>query len=380
MSPSSSPAALLGAVGEDAHIDDQLYLRARLVELCFDRAFDAKAAGVWHAPSTLPLLGGRPRGRALSLATHWRAMVAAAVREDRMLHIHLLGSGDETVELSLDDDRADADAPPEAVSIATVLRTLARRGHLRCGIDILRATDLPAGVGLDVHASVRAATARAVAGLSDARSGSGPAAAELVAALDEAWGRPADHLACVTAAEGFVALARAGAVCSGQGDQLPTVRFDPARHGFRLVLVTLRTAPGSPAPEEWERPEAEDVLAEEGFRLLAGQDGDVSAGQLGTRIGALLDAAHAAGVRGREPVATDRVVAAARAAGALGARALSSRAMLAAVATTDLGTVRRAILAACALQPETSLGARFLTTAGVAGAGQGSGAGAGIGR
>jgi hypothetical protein len=146
------------------------------------------------------------------------------------------------------------------------------------------------------------------------------------------------------------------------------------------MLVTLRTAPRSGAPTEWEAPEAEDALAEEGFRLLAARSGDAPAGQLGARLGALLDASHAAGLRGREPVATDRIVDGARAAGALGARALSSRAMLAAVATADLKTVRRAILAGCAEQPESSLGARFLTTAGVAGAGQGSGAVEGIDR
>ena len=380
MSPASSPAALLGAVGEDAHVDDQLNLRARLVELCFDRTFDRKPAGVWHAPNTLPLLGGRLQGPSLSLATHWRAMVAASVRQDRTLRIHLLGSGDETVELSLDDDRADADAPAEAISIATVLRTLARRGHLRCGIDMLRATDLPAGVGLDVDASVRAATARAVAGLSGARSGWGTAAAELVAALDEAWGRPADHLVCLTATEGFVALTFSGATGEGQADELSQVRLDPARHRFRLMLVTLRTAPRSPAPMEWEPPEAEDILAEEAFRLLAARGGEPAAGQLAARLGALLDASHAAGLSGREPVATDPIVTAACAAGALGARALSSRAMLAAVATTDVERVRRAILAACAEQPGTSLGARFLTTAGVAGAGRGSGAIDGVGQ
>jgi hypothetical protein len=376
VTPASSPAALLGAVGDHAHIDDQLYLRARLVELCFERAFDAKAAGVWHAPSTLRLLGGRSQGPSLSLATHWRAMVAASAREDRTVRIHLLGSGDETVELSLDDERTDGDAPREAVSIARVLRALARRGHLRGGIDMLRATDLPAGVGLDVDASVRAATARAVCGLSGAGSRSGTGAAELAAALDEAWGRPADHLLCMTGAEGFVALSRPGPAGERRLDQLPCVRFDPARHRFRLTLVTLRTAPGSPAPTGWEPPEAEDTLAEECFRLLAGQAGDAPEAQLGACVGALLDAAHAAGLSGRERVAVDLIVTAARdaGAGALGARALSSRAMVAAVATTDLGTVRRAILAACAEQPGTSLGARFLTTAGAAGAGQGAGA------
>jgi hypothetical protein len=380
VSPTASPAALLGAVGDDAHVDDQLYLRARLVELCFNRAFDAEASGVWHAPSPLLLLGGRLQGSSLSLATHWRAMVAARARKDRVLRIHLLGSGDETVELSLDDDGADVDAPTEAVSIATVLRTLAGRGRLGGGIDLLRATDLPTGVGLSVEASVRAATARAVTGLSGAGSGWETAPTEQAAALDEACGRSADHLVCVTAGEGFVALARRGAAGEGQVDELHQVRFDPVRHGFRLMLVTLRVPPRAPAPTVWEPGEAEDALAEEGFRLLAAPGGEVPVGRLARPIGALLDASHAAGLNGRVPVATDRIVTAARAAGALGARALSSRAILAAVATTDLGTVRHAILAACTERPETSLGARFLTTAGVAGAGQGAGAIEGIER
>lgn len=374
MSPPASPAALVGAIGDDAHLDDQRYLRSRLVALCFNRAFDAEAAGVWHAPSTLLLLGGRLGGPSLSLATHWRAMVAASARDDRTLRIQLLGSGDATAELSLDDDADDGDAPQEAVTIATVLRTLARRGHLDRGLDMLRATDLPPGVGLDVDASVRAATARAVSGLHGARSGSPITAAELAAALDEACGPAADHRVCVTAAEGSVALARPAVAGSDQVDQLPQVGFDPARHGFRLMLVTLRTAPASPAPTVWEPAAAEDALAEEGFQLLTASTGDVPTGDLAARVGALLDAAHAAGRGMREPVVTDRIVAAARAAGALGARALSSRAMLAAAATTQLDAVRRAILAACAEQSETSLGARFLTTAGVAGAGQGAGA------
>ncbi|MGH9127368.1 MAG: hypothetical protein ACRDZ8_22015 [Acidimicrobiales bacterium] len=370
MSPAPSPPAMLGAVGPDAHIDDQRYLRARLVALCFNRAFDADTASVWHAPSTLVLLGGRRQGPSLSLATHWRAMVAARAREDRALRIHLLGSGDETTDLTLDDEGTDADAPKEAASIAAVVRTLARRGHLDCGLDLLRVTDVPTGVGLGVDASVRAAVAWAVSGLS-ARSGSGPALspAELVTALDEASGSAADHQVCVSTAEGYVALARPGAL--GEGS-LHEVRLDAAHHGFRLVLVTLRVPPGSPAPTVWEPAVTEDALAEEGFGLFASSEVESPVTDLPQRVGSLLDASHAAAIRQRAPVVTDRFVIAARAAGALGARAVSSRAMLAAVATTQVATVRRAVLAACGEQPETHLGARFLTTAGVAGAGQGA--------
>ena len=371
MSPAPTPAAMLGAVRADAHVDDQLYLRARLVDLCFNRAFDADAVGVWHAPSALLLLGGRAGGPSLSLATHWRAMVAARARKDRTLRVHLLGSGDETTDLSLDDDGADADAPKEVASIAGVVRTLARRGHVACGFDLLRATDLPTGVGLGVDASVRAAAARAVSALSAARLRSAPAPAELASALDEAWGSAADHQVCLSAAEGFAALARPDEPGDGS---LPQVRLDPARHGFRLMLVTLRVAPGSPDPTAWEPVAAEDALAGEGFRLLASTNSGSPAGDVPERLGALLDASHAAALGQREPVGTDRIVTAARAAGALGARTLSSRAMLAAVATTDLGALRQAVLAACAEHPETALGARFLTTAGVAGAGQGAGA------
>lgn len=370
MRSASTPAAMLGAVGDAAHIDDQLFLRARLVDLCFNRAFDADAAGVWNAPSTLPVLGGRPHGPSLSLTTHWRAMVAARVRQDRTVRVHLLGSGEATAELSLDDPSGDVDAPEEAVSIATIVRTLARRGRLDCGIDVLRATDVPSGVGLGVDASVRAATARAVNGLSAPGSGPGAAPAELAAALDEACGAVADHQVCVTTAEGFAALARPGPAGVGS---LRHVRFDPARHGFRLMLVTLRVAARSPEPTVWAPTEAEDGLAEEGFRLLASPDGDPRAGNLPERLGELLDASHAGAVPQRDPLVIDGIVSAARAAGAFGVRALSSRAMVAAVATTDLATVRRAALAACAETPETRRGARFLTTAGVAGAGQGAG-------
>ncbi|HLJ08117.1 MAG TPA: hypothetical protein VKX24_06240 [Acidimicrobiia bacterium] len=371
MSLLPTPTALLGAVGDDAHIDDQLYLRARLVDLCFNRAFDSDAAGVWHAPGPLLILGGRAQGPSLSLATHWRAMVAARPREDRTVHIHLLGSGDETAVLGLDDPAADGEAPAEAVALATIVRTLARRGHPVGGVDLLRATDVPTGVGLGIDAAVRAATARAVCGLAGARSGS----VELVAALDEACGDDADHQVCLTAPEGYAALARPGPSGSGVTPQRPPpcVRFDPAQHGFRLMLVTLRVAPGTPPPTAWEASDAEDAIAAEGFRLLTAGGGHPGAGTLPAQLGALLDRSHAATSAQREPAATDRVVDAAREAGALGARALSPRAVLAAVRTPDLATVRSAVLAACAGAAETSLGARFLTTAGLAGAGQGAG-------
>ncbi|HWD09592.1 MAG TPA: hypothetical protein VHA57_10900 [Actinomycetota bacterium] len=390
---------MTGAVGSAAHVDDQLQLRARLVDLCFNRAFDADPAGVWHAPSPLLLLGGRPHGPSLSLATHWRAMVAARAREDRELHIHLLGSGDETAALSLDDEEADGAAPRETVAIARVVRALARRTQHPCGIDLLRATDVPTGVGLGVDAAVRAATARAVSGLWGAQSGSGFVTSELAAALDEACGELADHQLCLATPEGFAALARPGPPGAGRG--VPGVRVDPARHGFRLMLVTLRVAPGSPPPPRWDPPEAEDELATEGFQLLTGpaavpagghpghpghpeqpeqpeQPGyagyaGYAAGELPVRLGALLDAAQAASLARRRPVVTDRIVTAAREAGAFGARALSSRAVLAVVATPELGVVREAVLAACSASHETSLGARFLTTAGLTGAGQGAG-------
>lgn len=388
MSAAPSPATLLGDAG-DTPINDQLYLRARLVDLCFSRVYDGNASGVWHAPCTLPLLGGRTGGPTLSLTTHWRAMVGATVREDRTLRIHLLGSGDETVDLSLDDEGADAGAPSEAVAIATVLRTLARRGHLDRGVDLLRATDVPTGVGLGVDAAVLAAVARAVGGLSSMKTGAGPGPAELADALDEASGPAADHRICLSAPEGFAALAgsdssspsssRSDSGSSTDG-RLRQVRFDPAQHGFRLVLVTLRVAPRSPVPTVREPAEAEDALAEAAFDLLAlATPADPAASParaqpagLPERLGALLDASHAAGLAGlggREPALTDGIVTAARAAGAWGARTLSSRAVLAAVPTATLGTTRQAILAACAERPEAALGARFLTTAGVAGAG-----------
>jgi hypothetical protein len=360
-----------------APAEDQVTLRARLVELFFKRCYDRDPAGVWYVGGQLCLLGEPGPGPSVYLATQWRSMVAGARRDDGRLRLHVLGVPNPTAELPLDGAGDDGDLAEEGRTMVRIARTLHRRGQLPGGADLLRANDVPEGVGIAIDPALRVATARALAGI----WGGELSREALLAALEEACGPDAAQAAAAVAREGYAVLSvvPAGGGAPGAGGAgarrpvLPPVRFDPARHSLRVVVMSLRSgAPrprDEPPPGTWPSsgypaagstwPTASDrAAAAEAYRLLADPPGD-----LGARLGALLDAAQAAVLRRREPVEADALVTTARAAGALGARTLSPRAALAVVPTARLTGLRQAVIRSCT--ERSCPRARFLTGAGL---------------
>jgi hypothetical protein len=374
-----------------APAEDQVTLRARLVELFFKRCYDRDPAGVWYVGGQLCLLGEPGPGPSVYLATQWRSMVAGARRDDGRLRLHVLGVPNPTAELPLDGAGDESDLAEEGRTMVRIARALHRRGQLPGGADLLRANDVPEGVGIAIDPALRVATARALAGI----WGGELSPEALLAVLDEACGPDAAQAAATVAREGYAVLAGvpagngAGGGTPGAGrvggrrPVLPPVRFDPARHSLRVVVMSLRSgasgptgetppgtwpspgdpagpwpAPGEPAAGSTWPSGGDPVAAAETYRLLADPPGD-----LGTRLGGLLDAAQAASLRRREPVEADALVTTARAAGALGARTLSPRAALAVVPTYRLTGLRQAVIRSCA--ERGGPGVRFLTGAGL---------------
>ena len=334
-------------------IEDALGLRVRLVDLLFKRAFATPPAGVWHAPSPILLLGGRPGGPALTATTHWRAMVGIRPRQDRALRMLVIEHPEEPLDLSVADLDSPA-LPPAAALVGRVARAMRRQGLWKGGAELVTYEDAPDGVGLAMAPAMRAAVARALVAL----SGADIPPAALIAALDEAGGRTPLHAACLLGREGHTALVPAGSGAD-PGTALQ-VRFNPARAGVRLVVISLRASAQAPPAGHGERPVSEDAQAGEAFGLLRQAPSEAGPG-----LGALLSAAHAAACAGREPVEADASVAVAMEAGALGARTITPDAAVAVVPTALVTAVRAAVVRSC--RDRTGIRPRFLTTACLAG-------------
>ena len=351
IAPVSQPAAATAAPPAD---EDALDLHLRLVGLFFNRAFGDDPTAVWHAPAPLVLLGGG-EGPSLTLATHWRVMVAARARTDTALHLYLLERPEEPVSFEADGPEAEG-LPDTARAVDRVARQLRSGGHARPGADLLTYADLPAGVGLAIAPALDAALARALVGVSGevvatdellrCLAGPGPVAGLYPASL---LGRPGEAML----------------VTPGANRAPSVVGFEPPAAQLRVVVISLRasteprTAPHEPAAPYDPEP-ADGTRAEEGFALLQGPERAAA----GTGLGQLLTASHRQSQRSREPAEADQVVDLARAAGAFGARATSPTSALAIVPTGAVRQVRAAVTDFFVARGDAA--PRFLTTAGFA--------------
>ena len=132
----------------------------------FRDRFDREADGLWFGPGRVNLIGEHTDyndGFVFPFAINRRAVVALAVRDDRMLRV-ASSFTDEIVQISLDD------LTPEAVSgwsayplgVAWALGDKGADLSVVTGFDIYIDSDVPIGAGLSSSAAIECATAVAL--------------------------------------------------------------------------------------------------------------------------------------------------------------------------------------------------------------------------
>jgi galactokinase len=132
----------------------------------FRARFDREADGLWFGPGRVNLIGEHTDyndGFVFPFAINRRAVVALAVRDDRMLRV-ASSFTDEIVQISLDD------LTPEAVSgwsayplgVAWALGQKGADLSAATGFDAYIASDVPIGAGLSSSAAIECATAVAL--------------------------------------------------------------------------------------------------------------------------------------------------------------------------------------------------------------------------
>ncbi|MCX4825272.1 galactokinase [Streptomyces sp. NBC_01142] len=199
----------------------------RLVAYALESAHDRHPATVWSAPHAFHL--GSPR---LVAAAGWPVAAAAAPRDDGLVRLSSLAHPAQSCELPLT-----GPPPPHpdwAARTYALLRTMARAGYGRGGIDLHIHSTLTTAVGLSSAEPLECAVALAVADLHSGGARPRPPRGRL-AALAEAAAPDGDE-----ALRSAVLFARPGRALL-LGDSRPRrIRFDPAEHGARLMLLVTR--------------------------------------------------------------------------------------------------------------------------------------------
>ncbi|MFK4225889.1 galactokinase [Streptomyces sp. NPDC019890] len=217
------------------HTADPLF---RLVAYALESAHDRPPATVWSAPHAFHL--GSPH---LVAAAGWPVAAAAAPREDGIVRLSSLAHPAHSCELPLSGPASPH--PDWAARSYALLRTMARHGYGRGGIDLHIHSTLTAATGLSSAEPLECAVALAVADLHAGRSRPRPPRGRL-AALARAAG-PGGNEALREA----VLFARPGrALLLGEHGRR-RVRFDPAEYGARLMLLVTRGE--SPGPGDIRR-------------------------------------------------------------------------------------------------------------------------------
>ncbi|WP_308377879.1 galactokinase [Streptomyces sp. ISL-98] len=212
------------------HTADPLF---RLVAYALESAHDRPPATVWSAPHAFHL--GSPH---LVAAAGWPVAAAAAPRDDGLVRLSSLAHPAQSCELLLT-------GPPQphpawAARTYTLLRTMARAGYGRGGIDLHIHSTLTAATGLSSAEPLECAVALAVADL-HARPHTGPARPRpprgRVAALVRDAAPDGDD--ALRQAVLFARPGRALLLGGGHGGRRH-VRLDPAEYGARLMLLVTR--------------------------------------------------------------------------------------------------------------------------------------------
>ncbi|MEU5883098.1 galactokinase [Spirillospora sp. NPDC047279] len=223
----------------------------------FEEAYRRAPEGVWHAPGRINLIGEHTDyndGLVLPFAIGLGVSVAAARRDDDVLHVRSLQAADEGVEVRPGDRVPGWAAYPAGV--AALLRE-----HGVRGASLLIDSDLPAGAGLSSSAALECATALALCELYGVEIGRRELAALAQRAENDYVGVPCgimDQSASLLCEDGHALLLDCRSGLSGQ------VPFAPGAAGLTLLVVDTR-AEHALGDGEYARRRAE---CEEAARLL----------------------------------------------------------------------------------------------------------------
>lgn len=221
---------------------------ARVTEL-FDRTFGAAPHGVWSAPGRVNLIGEHTdynAGLCLPIALAHRTFVAVSPRTDRIVRLRSAQEGATVREVHLDD------VGPGAVTgwpayVVGVAWALAETGLRVPGFDLVVDSCVPYGAGLSSSAALECAVAVAIddlAGLGLSRDDAGRAqlVAASVRAENEIAGAPTggmDQAASLRSHEGHALLldCRPGLEPVESARAVP---FDLAAAGLALLVIDTR--------------------------------------------------------------------------------------------------------------------------------------------
>ncbi|MET7619203.1 galactokinase [Streptomyces sp. NPDC005408] len=204
------------------HTADPLF---RLVAYALESAHDRPPATVWSAPHAFHL--GSPH---LVAAAGWPVAAAAAPRDDGLVRLSSLAHPAHSCELPLT-----GPPPPHpdwAARTYRLLRTMARVGYGRGGIDLHIHSTLTAATGLSSAEPLECAVALAVA---DLHAGHARPPRGRLAALARAAAPDGD-----AALREAVLFARPGRALLLGGGGRRHIRFDPDEQGARLMLLVTR--------------------------------------------------------------------------------------------------------------------------------------------
>jgi galactokinase len=127
------------------------------------------ADGAWSAPGRANLIGEHTdhnEGYVLPFALPWRTTVRGARRADRRLVVTSAQAPGDAVDVDVDvDDQDPASVPAWARYVLGVAWALAGDGHELDGLTLAVDSDVPQGAGLSSSAALTCATARALDGL-----------------------------------------------------------------------------------------------------------------------------------------------------------------------------------------------------------------------
>ncbi|MFG2002557.1 galactokinase [Spirillospora sp. NPDC048911] len=202
----------------------------------FDEAYQRAPEGVWHAPGRLNLIGEHTDyndGFVLPFALDLGVSIAAARRDDGMLHLRSLQAADEGVVVPLEGGSVDGWAAYPA-GVAWLLRE-----HGIGGASLLIDSDLPVGAGLSSSAALECAAGLALCDLYGIEMDRRELALLAQRAENEHVGMPCgimDQSASLLATDGHALMLDCR---SGLSSQVP---FAPAEAGLSLLVVDTRAA------------------------------------------------------------------------------------------------------------------------------------------